>query len=103
MYLNNIYIFSTSFGRLLFVLLLCCRLVRMTEDKSAFAALIISRRAEEFEALRKQRERLLAERRAQRKIKREIDRRQEFVKRSRAQVEAKVRQAAQQWLSEDVA
>jgi translation initiation factor 3 subunit A len=63
----------------------------MVEEKSGFAALIISRRAEEFEALRKQRERLLAERRAQRKIKREIDRRQEFVKRSRAQVEAKVR------------
>jgi site-specific DNA-adenine methylase len=65
----------------------------MVEEKSGFAALIISRRAEEFEALRKQRERLLAERRAQRKIKREIDRRQEFVKRSRAQVEAKVRRA----------
>jgi hypothetical protein len=63
----------------------------MVEEKTGFAALIISRRAEEFEALRKQRERLLAERRAQRKIKREIDRRQEFVKRSRSQVEAKVR------------
>ncbi|KAF6256090.1 eukaryotic translation initiation factor 3a [Scenedesmus sp. NREL 46B-D3] len=72
------------------------RLERMTEDKSGFAALIISRRAEEFEGLRKQRERLLAERRAQRKIKREIDRRQEFVKRSRAQVEAKIAEIEEQ-------
>uniref|UniRef100_A0A383WBK9 Eukaryotic translation initiation factor 3 subunit A n=1 Tax=Tetradesmus obliquus TaxID=3088 RepID=A0A383WBK9_TETOB len=72
------------------------RLVRMGEDKSSFAALIISRRAEEFEGLRKQRERLLAERRAARKVKREIDRRQEFVKRSRAQVEAKMAEIEEQ-------
>lgn len=72
------------------------RLVRMGEDKSSFAALIISRRAEEFEGLRKQRERLLAERRAARKVKREIDRRQEFVKRSRAQVEAKIAEIEEQ-------
>lgn len=66
----------------------------MAEEKASFAALIISRRAEEFEDLRRQRERRLAERRQQRKIKREIDRRVEFVRRCRAAVEQKVRFSA---------
>jgi translation initiation factor 3 subunit A len=66
------------------------RLSRMREDADAFAAVIVSRRQEEFEELRRARERRVAERRAQHKVEREIARRKEFVRRARAAVEAKV-------------
>lgn len=62
----------------------------MHDDKSDFAALIISRRQEEFEALKKARERRLAERRAQKKVEREIARRHEFVRRCRQEVQDRV-------------
>jgi hypothetical protein len=63
----------------------------MLGDRDTFSAAIISRRAEEFEELRRMKERRAAERRAHRKVEREIRRRQEFVKRCQAAVEAKVR------------
>lgn len=66
------------------------RLERMTEDKSSFAALIISRRKDEFEALKKARQRRLAEKRMERKIERERNRRREFVNRSIDAVNARV-------------
>ncbi len=65
-------------------------------DKEAFAALIISRRQEEFEALKRAREARAKERRAQRKVEREIARRKEFVKRCRAAVQERV--SAGRWL-----
>jgi hypothetical protein len=62
----------------------------MVEDKDSFQAMIISRREEEFEELRRMRERRAAERKAQRKIDREIKRRQQFVRKARQQVEERV-------------
>lgn len=83
------YVAEPSSG-LLSLLFFLVRLVRMHEDKSEFAALIISRRQEEFEALKRARERRLAERRAQKKNERELARRHEFVCRCRQRVEDKV-------------
>eukprot|EP00775_Hariotina_reticulata_P001959 gene1959-2286_t len=66
------------------------RLERMGEDKAEFASLIIARRQDDFEDLKRQRERRLDERRAQRKIEREIARREEFVRRCREAVADKI-------------
>lgn len=125
------------------------RLERMSEDKAGFAGVIMSRRQEEFERLKRLRERCasgaalsrppastptlvcaasvlllfwpsniplcppcppvpslrsrLAERRAQRKIAREIARREEFVRRCRAAVEDKVEELEEQRRSEEEA
>lgn len=62
----------------------------MYEDKQNFAALIVSRRQEEFEALKRARERRLQERKTQKKNEREIARRHEFVRRCRQQVQDRV-------------
>ncbi|KAF8071218.1 TIF3A1 [Scenedesmus sp. PABB004] len=77
------------------------RLERMGEDKGAFAALIVSRRQEEFEALKRARERRAADRRAKRKIAREIARREEFVRRCRAAVDAKIEELEEQRAAEE--
>lgn len=66
------------------------RLSRMREESDSFAATIVSRRQEEFEQLRREREQHAAERRAELKNEREIARRKEFVRRARAAVQAKV-------------
>jgi translation initiation factor 3 subunit A len=63
------------------------RLAAMADEKEAFAATIVAKRQEQFEALREERARRLEERKAALKVEREVARRKEFVRRCRKDVE----------------
>ena len=71
------------------------RLAKMAADKEEFGAAIVSRRSEEFEALRLEREERINELRALRRAEREIARRRAYIRRLQ-QIEDEVRAAAEQ-------
>jgi translation initiation factor 3 subunit A len=69
------------------------RLAKMTDEKDQFASAIVSRRSEEFEALRVEREERITEMRALRRAERELARRRAYVRRLQ-QIEEEARAAA---------
>eukprot|EP00198_Chlamydomonas_reinhardtii_P004079 XP_001693415.1 eukaryotic initiation factor [Chlamydomonas reinhardtii] len=79
------------------------RLAYMVADKEVFKGIIMQRREAEFHALRRERERRLAEMRAQKKYEREIARRKAYVTRCRAEVEDRIREMEEQKRREEEA
>ncbi|EFJ51612.1 eukaryotic translation initiation factor 3a [Volvox carteri f. nagariensis] len=79
------------------------RLAYMVPDKEIFKALIMQRREAEFQALRRERERRMAEIRQQRKYEREIARRKAYVARCRAEVDHRLRELEEQRRREEEA
>lgn len=75
----------------------------MVADKEVFKGIIMQRREAEFHALRRERERRLAEMRAQKKYEREIARRKAYVTRCRAEVEDRIREMEEQKRREEEA
>ena len=69
------------------------RLARMADDKESFSSAIISRRSEEFESLRLEREERINELRTLRKAERQLARRREYVRRLQ-QIEEEAKTAA---------
>ncbi|PNG98969.1 Eukaryotic translation initiation factor 3 subunit A, partial [Tetrabaena socialis] len=76
------------------------RLAYMMPDKDIFKGLIMQRREAEFQALRRERERRMAEMRTQRKYEREIARRKAYVTRCRSEVEARIKDMEEQRLKD---
>ncbi|GLI66197.1 hypothetical protein VaNZ11_009962 [Volvox africanus] len=79
------------------------RLAYMVPDKENFKGLIMQRRDAEFQALRRERERRMAEMRQQRKYEREIARRKAYVTRCRSEVDQRLRELEEQQRREDEA
>ncbi|GLC73813.1 hypothetical protein PLESTF_001423800 [Pleodorina starrii] len=79
------------------------RLAHMVPDKEVFKGVIMQRREAEFQALRRERERRMAEMRNQRRYEREISRRKAYVTRCRAEVEQRMREIEEQRRSEEEA
>lgn len=73
----------------------------MVPDKDIFKALIMQRRDTEFQALRRERERRMAEVRQQHRIEREIARRKAYVVRCRAEVEQRMHELEEQQRREE--
>ncbi|KAG2498414.1 hypothetical protein HYH03_003672 [Edaphochlamys debaryana] len=78
------------------------RLAHMVGDKEVFKGLIMQRREAEFQALRRERERRMAEMRAQRKYDREVARRKAYVTRCRQQVEDRIAELHEQRRREEI-
>lgn len=79
------------------------RLAYMVADKDVFKGIIMQRREAEFQALRRERERRMAEMRQQHKYEREIARRKAYVTRCRQEVENRVRDMEEQQRREEEA
>ncbi|KAK9813797.1 hypothetical protein WJX73_010183 [Symbiochloris irregularis] len=63
------------------------RLLQFMDAKEEYAEQIIARRTEQFEALRKLREKKIAEKRQQKRTERDLKRKHEFVRRCRERIE----------------